>query len=172
MTASLTVTESTTFTLSHARHIVAKIATDLKRMQRFYGLPSDTDIESYQSEAIEMFKAGYLDTVSYGFRRNGILIEPTLVYRAKDLLGTSSIDEAPGRIPPNANIDGATFYSYVRYAAKWFALTDQQRETFESSLTIVRGSAPEPSFNGYLETDKTYSAGGRAVTRQSLRGYA
>ena len=38
---SYSYTESTTFTVTHARHMAAKVATDLKRMQRFYGKPSD-----------------------------------------------------------------------------------------------------------------------------------
>ena len=44
MSYSYTVTESTTFTVTHARHIAAKVATDLKRLQRFYGKPSDSAI--------------------------------------------------------------------------------------------------------------------------------
>jgi hypothetical protein len=41
MTVSYTFSESTTFTLTHAKHMAAKVATDLKRMQRLYGYPSD-----------------------------------------------------------------------------------------------------------------------------------
>ena len=40
-------TQTTTFTITHARHLVAKVATDLKRMQRFYGSPNDDDIVDY-----------------------------------------------------------------------------------------------------------------------------
>ena len=35
MSYSLSYTESLTFTVTHARHMSAKVATDLKRMQRF-----------------------------------------------------------------------------------------------------------------------------------------
>ncbi len=50
MTSSYTVSESTTFTVSHARHMAAKVAADLKRIQRFYGAPSDAEIADYEAE--------------------------------------------------------------------------------------------------------------------------
>ena len=39
-------------------HIAAKVATDLKRMQRFYGKPSDERIAAYEAEATEFLKEG------------------------------------------------------------------------------------------------------------------
>ena len=68
MSDSYTLSETETFTVTHARHMAAKVATDLKRMQRLYGSPSDTDIASYEAEVIEFLKAGYLGTVTYGFQ--------------------------------------------------------------------------------------------------------
>jgi hypothetical protein len=59
---SFTITETTTFTVTHARHLAAKVSTDLKRLQRFYGSPSDTEIAQYEEEAIELLKAGYFGT--------------------------------------------------------------------------------------------------------------
>ena len=90
MSDSYSYTESRTFTVTHARHMAAKVATDLKRMQRFYGKPSDENIADYESEATEMLRAGYLDTVTYGFKRDGKWIEPTLRYTARDLAGASA----------------------------------------------------------------------------------
>src|SRR5260364_404886 len=45
--STFTYSESTTFTVTHARHIAAKVSADLKRMQRFYGCPSDGEIANY-----------------------------------------------------------------------------------------------------------------------------
>ena len=39
MSDSYTISESESFTVTHARHMAAKVATDLKRMQRLYGSP-------------------------------------------------------------------------------------------------------------------------------------
>ena len=65
--SSYTITESATFTVTHARHMAAKVSADLKRMQRFYGYPSDSDIVDYESEAVELLKAGYFDTLTVGW---------------------------------------------------------------------------------------------------------
>jgi hypothetical protein len=113
MSYSQTLSATTTFTLTHAKHIAAKVATDLKRIQRFYnGVPTDKSIADYETELIELLKAGYLGTVTYGFRRNGKWIEPTLWYTARDLAGTAANDDDPGKIRPGADIKGASFYSY------------------------------------------------------------
>ena len=114
-TSSYTVSQTATFTLTHAKHMAAKIATDLKRMQRFYKYPSDTSIANYEAEAIELLKAGYLDTLTIGFQRDDMWIEPTLRYTARDLLGASSDDNDPGRIKPGADVVGAYLYrSYIQ----------------------------------------------------------
>jgi hypothetical protein len=169
MTGSFTFEESVTFTITHARHIASRVATDLKRMQRFYKAPTDAGIASYETEVIEFLKAGYLGTVTYGFRRNDVWIEPTLRYTAHDLAGAAANDDDPGRIRANADISNAKFYSYLTYSAAWYALTAEQRQAFEATLPFRRGGAPEPGVSGYFTHDRTYSAGGHSLNRDSLR---
>jgi hypothetical protein len=169
MTYSFTLSESTTFTVTHAKHLAAKVSTDLKRMQRLYGSPNDADIDSYEAEIIEFLKMGYLGTVTYGYRRNGNWIEPTVRYTAFDLAGSAANDDDPGRVRPGANIDDATFYSYLTYSSAWTNLPEQEKESFRQRLLFRRGGAPEPGVNGCLTDDRTYSAGGRALNRASVR---
>jgi hypothetical protein len=171
MSYSYTLSETESFTVTHARHMAAKVATDLKRMQRLYGSPSDADIGNYEAEIIEFLKAGYLGTVWYGFRRNGNWIGPTLRYTARDLAGSSANDDDPGRIKPGSNVTGASFYSYLTYSATWNKASATEREAFERRLRLHRSGAPEPGVSGYLSEDRTYSAGGRALNRASVRGY-
>ena len=171
MSNSFTITQSTTFTITHARPMAAKVATDLKRMQRFYNSPDDQSIDGYEDEVIEFLKAGYLGTVTYGFRRDGQWVEPTIRYTAQDLYGASADDDDPGRVYPGADISGASFYSYLTYSDSWYDLTSTEQEAFKESLPFKRTGAPEPSINGYLVDDRTYSAGGRALNRASVRGW-
>ena len=171
MSTSYSYTESATFTVTHARHMAAKVATDLKRMQRFYGNPSDVKIAEFETEVTEMLKAGYLETVAYGFKRDGNWIEPTLRYTARDLAGAAANDDDPGRVRPGANITGASFYSYMTYTSAWFQLTEAERAGFEGRLPFSRGGAPEPGISGYLATDRTYSSGGRALDRATVRSF-
>jgi len=171
MSYSYTVSETESFTVTHARHMAAKVATDLKRMQRLYGSPSDAGIASYDAEIIEFLKADYLGAVTYGLRRDGNWIEPTLRYTARDLAGAAAINDDPGRVRPGANIAGATFYSYLTYGGRWGDTTAAEREAFAKRLPFQRGGAPEPGVSGYLSEDRTYSAGGRALSRATVRSY-
>lgn len=171
MSTSYSVTETTTFSVTHAKHMAAKVAADLKRMQRLYGKPDDPAIASYEAEVVDLLKAGYLGTVTYGYRRDGYFIEPTLRYTARDLAGSAANDDDPGKVLPGANIVGATFYSYLTYSSAWNALSSTQQDTFKNSLPFKRTGANEPGINGYLVDDRSYSAGGRAMARSSVRSY-
>ena len=171
MTGSFTISESQTFTVTHARHMAAKVAADLKRMQRYYGSSSDTQIAKYEAEVIALLKAGYLGTVWYGFERGGKWIEPSLKYTAHDLMGLSANDDDPGKVQRGKDVTGASFYSYLTYSAQWDKLSFQERDTFKKTLPYYRGGADEPGIDGYLEDDRTYSSGGRALNRACVRGY-
>jgi hypothetical protein len=169
--SSFTITETTTFTLTHAKYMAAKVATDLKRMQRFYGYPSDSSIADYEAEVTELLKGGYLGTLTLGFKRNGQWIEPTLRYTARDLAGSAANDDDPGRIKPGANITGASFHNFVTYSPAWNTLSAQEQDAFKRRMPFYRTGASEPGLNGYLVDDLTYSSGGRALNRASLRSY-
>jgi hypothetical protein len=152
--------------------MAAKVAADLKRIQRLYeGKPSDLTIANYEQEMILLLKAGYLDEITYGYRRDGKWVEPTVRYKAKDLLGDDANDDDPGRIRQGANINGASFFSFLSYSSAWFAASQSERDAFRQNTPIDRRDAPEPAVNGYLSPDKTYSAGGRALDRSSVRSF-
>ena len=171
MTYTYSFSDTETFTVTHAKNMAAKVATDLKRLQRLYGDPSDLNIANYEVEAIELLKGGYLGTVTYGYRRDGNWIEPTLTYTARDLVGTSANDDDPGRIRPGADIKGALFYSYLTYSSTWDNLSKAEKDAVVRRLPFQRTGAPEPAINGYLSYDRTYSSGGRALDRASVKGF-
>ncbi|MFY1664035.1 hypothetical protein [Pseudomonas sp. Pseu.R1] len=168
---SFSLSESQTFTVTHARHMAAKVATDLRRMQRFYGQPCDAWIEEYEAELIVLLKAGYLGEVTYGYKRGNDWIEPSLRYTAGDLVG-SGTDDDPGRVRQGKDISGASFSSYLTYSPKYRNDSSANREVALKELPFSRDGAPEPGINGYLDNDKTYSAGSRALTRASVRSYS
>ena len=167
---SFTVTETTTFTLTHAKYMAAKVATDLKRIQRFYGSPGDIDIADYEAEVTELLKAGYLGTLTLGFRRKSQWIEPTLRYTARDLAGLAANDDDPGRVRPGADITEASFYNYLTYSPAWNKLNSQEKDAFKRQMPFYRTGADGPGLNGYLVEDLTYSSGGWALKRSSLKG--
>lgn len=171
MTSSYTLTETQTFTVTHARHMAAKVATDLKRMQRLYGSPSDERVAKFEDEVVQLLKQGLLGAVTYGFRKNGNWIEPTVRYTARDIAGMSANDDDPGRIRPGADVTGASFYSFLTYSPVWDDLTYDQKAEVEGRLPLQRGSAFEPGVNGCMTSDRTYSSGGRALDRSIVRAY-
>jgi hypothetical protein len=171
MSSSYAISESITFTRTHARHIAARVSADLKRMQRFYGEPIDSHIDQYETELIELMVGAYLHAVTYGFRRNGHWIEPTVRYTARDLYGGTSVDDDPGGIMPGANISGATCGSFLTYSNAWDRLSEDQRDAVRARLPFQRTTGDEPGVDGYLSGDRSYSAGGRALDRQRVRSF-
>jgi len=171
MASSYTLSDSVSFSIAHARHLASKVAADLKRMQRFYRKPSDVSIAQYEEELVALLKAGYLGTVTYGFKRNDQWIEPALRYTARDLAGMWADDDDPGRVKPNCDISGASFYSYLTYSTAWNDLTSDEKDACKQGLPFQRGGGTEPTIAGYLETDRSYSAGGRALDRASVRSW-
>lgn len=170
MTYSLTSTETKTFTVTHARYMAAKVAADLKRMQRFYGYPSDASIGDFETEVIELLKHGYLGNITYGFKRDGNWITPTLRYTASDL-ENDSIDDDPGRVPANADITGASFYNFLTYSDKWYKMSSDEKISFKSSLPFQRSEGEMPGVDGFFYDDKTYASGGRSLSRSTVRSY-
>ena len=170
MSSSFTYTGTQTFTRAHAKRISFKVATDLKRMQRLYGLPTDLEIEKCERELIELVTARYLRTVTYGYRRDDSWIEPTVRYTAFELADPEFGDD-PGRVRARADISGASFYSYLIYSSAWDALSRAEQDAFKKRLPFERGGAPEPSIDGYLQRDLSYSAGGRGLQRATVRSW-
>ena len=167
MSYSFAVTESETFTVSHARHIACKVSTDLLRLQRLYGEPSDEIIDAFEAELIEFLKHDYLHTVTYGFKRNGAWV---VAVRYRAVSGDLIADDDPGRVHPGVDITGARFSSYLVYNWRWSQLSQLEQDAFEATLPFKRTDAPEPGVEGgYWEEDRSYSAGGRGLSRSTLR---
>lgn len=167
--SSYTASHSSSFTITHARHMAAKVAADLKRIQRFYGQPTDTQIASYEAEIVDFLRAGYLGQVTYGYQRNGQWIEPSLHYTAKDLAGADGYGDDPGKIVPGKDVTNATFTSFLIYSSAWSNLSAVEQEAFGKGLPFSRTDGPTPTINGYLVPDRTYTAGGKALDRSSVR---
>jgi hypothetical protein len=171
MSYSYTQTGSQTFTVTYARYLASKVATDLMRIHRLYGSPTESRIQQFETELTELLRNGYVDNVTYGFQKNGNWIEPTIRYTARELSALSNADDDPGKIRPGADVSGALFTSYLSYSASFTALTLDQQEAFENTLPFQRSGSPTPGVTGYLQDDKSYSSGGRSLNRSSVKIY-
>ncbi|MDO6507028.1 hypothetical protein Q4506_09540 [Colwellia sp. 4_MG-2023] len=167
--SSFTSTVSNTFTITHARHMSAKVSADLRRMQRFYDKPNSVQIADFEEEIAQLLKHGYLNKATFGFQKDGSWIEPTFTYTASEI--ASGVDDTPGALSANADVSNAYFHSYVSYTDKYFSLSDSERADFKKSLPVQRVGADEPGVSGCFDSDKTYSSGERSLSRKSLRSY-
>lgn len=168
--SSYTYSQSQTFTETHAKHLAAKVSSDLKRMQRFYGSPIDSWISDFEEEVVQLLKKGFLGEVIYGFQRENKWIEPTLRYTAKEL-ANSSIDEDPGKVRPGADISNASFYSFLTYSDAYVRASQDEKERTKANLPFERGISDKPGANGYFTNDRTYYSGAKGLDRASLKGF-
>jgi hypothetical protein len=165
-----TYTFSETFTRSNARYVASKVAADLRLLQRFYGRPTDAEIDAYTGELVELLLGGYVQRVTYGFKRGSTWVV-ALRYEAR-MDGTLEADDRAGRVTPGIDITGASFYSYLVYSHAWDLLDAAERARIEARLPVQRTGADEPSSsNGTWVQDRSYSAGGSGVQRASFRAW-
>jgi hypothetical protein len=167
--SSYTTTETSSFTITHARYIASKVATDLKRFQRFYGSPTDIRIDLFEGELAGLLKHDAVDNIVYGFQRNSLWTPASVRYRALPG-GTLLADDDPGKIRPGIDIAGAHFTSFLSYSSRWWSLSPAERETIEKGLPIQRSTGSSPGLEtGAWSDDLSYSAGGRGLGRSSVR---
>ena len=157
MTSSYSLSE--TFSIVHARHIASRVAGDLRLMSRYYPRPSLDEVEDYLEEIAQLLVTGYLATFEIGYRRDGRRVF-TLFY---EVLGDGTLSDArAGGVPTDADITGASFFSYVTYARD-----DAARAAFLAGLPVQRTGGPQPiDGNGYwIHDDRSYAAGGMGLRR-------
>lgn len=161
-------THTSTFTRTHARYLTSKVAADLKQMQVFYGDPSDQLIQNYCNELVELLVNDYLESVDYGYRKNGDWVI-ALSYSVKGGLLMSS-DDRSGRVHAHANVTDCKWGSFLRKSSKFCKLSPEQRTQVEKSLPIDRTPGSEPgTSNGYWHIDKTYSTNGVSFERKTFK---
>lgn len=167
MTQSHTTTQ--TFSRTDARYIAGKVAADLRQLSQAYGEPSEDHIGKLMGELTEYLADGYLDRVTYGFRKGEEWVIG-LKYSAADI-GSLTSDDRSGRVPRGVDRTGASWYSFLILNSRWNALTAEQRTQYERALPIQRSNGAEPSAGarGWIE-DKTYSSSGGGVRRASAGG--
>lgn len=169
--STFTTTASETFTVTHARHISARIKTDLKRLTMLYPTNlTEQRIEDFHTEALEHLRHGYLESVTYGFRSE---TENLLGFKyiqwvlaLKYVLVDGELDggsDSPGGIQPGKDLAGIPFYSYLTRTQKYWNLTESERASFLSTLPIRRVGSEEPSAN--WTQDRAYGKGGIYVNR-------
>ncbi len=168
MTSSYSISE--TFTLTHAKHLASKVASDMYQCHKFYGQPSEAQISKYQDELIVMLAGGYVDEYEFGFKKNDqrIVSWQYRVNASGDLVGGN--DDRSGGIYARADIGGAVYFNFMSYSRAWFDLTSADKSSVKAKHPISRGTGKLPSDgSGYWHVDRTYSSAGVAIERKTFR---
>ena len=166
MSYSYTTTES--FTLTHARKLAAKVASDMHQCQRFYDKPTEAQIASYQEELTILLHGGYVESYEFGFKTKDerrVVSWHYTVGSSGDLEGGRS-----GGLFEAAEVSGAVTFNFLAYSSKWFRLSQVERDRIKASYSVRRTDGEPPrDGNGYWDSSRRYASGGVAVTRKEFR---
>lgn len=160
MTTSLTRTS--TFTMTDAMYVGSKLGADLRCLNSRYGTPISS-LDEYVCETALLLKAGYLDTVDFGFK-DGERWMLRLRYTATT--GGQLRDDTPGGLPPSYSIVSYSFHSYLKYSRAFHLLSDADQEAFKRTLPVQRVGGKEPSaLTGLYGNSSQYARNGVGLTR-------
>lgn len=169
MTSSRAITSS--FTITDARYVGAKIGADLRLLNNLHGRPALTDIDDYVEEVALLLRDGHLGTVDYGFMDSGTRVWK-LRLRYTATLGGQLVDSRPGGLPTSGNFAAYSFHSYLTYSTKFNALTATQQASIKQALPITRVGADEPSAGaGSTSNGNGYGRNGAGVNRDIYTAY-
>ncbi|QEG35823.1 HORMA-1 domain-containing protein [Bythopirellula goksoeyrii] len=169
--STYTYTQSSTFTVTHAKHLASKIAADLNACSRLHGQPAISSVKSYNEELIELLRNGYLSRYEFGFKCD----DKRVLSWSYDITPAGNIetDDRAGKMSAYVDLSGTTFFNYVWYSGKYHGMNSDQQATFKGTHPINRtpGDPPADGVGYWTGTEKNYSAGGTEVSRRSFRSY-
>lgn len=127
-------------------------------------------IAEFEGELTELLKYDAVQSVVYGFKRNSVWTAAAIKY-VSGIGGMIAVDDDPGKIRPNLDVSGAGFTSFLCYSAGWLNRPQAERDNIVSRLPIQRATYAEPGLEaGHWASDRTYGAGGVALSRHNVGG--
>jgi len=169
MTSSRTTTSS--FTITEARYVGAKVGADLRLIHNLHGRPALADIDNYVEEVALLLRDGHLGTVDYGFMDSSTR-DWKLRLRYTATVGGQLLDSRPGGLPTTGNFTAYSFYSYLIYSTKFNGLSAPQQAGLKQGLPITRVGADEPATGaGTTSSGNGYGRNGAGVNRDIYTAY-
>jgi hypothetical protein len=166
MTYTLTTTES--FTLTNAKKLAAKVIADMHQCRRLYSRPSESDIETYQTELVVLLAGRYVAEYEFGFKTSAdkrIVSWRYTVTAAGDLEGGRS-----GGLYATADVGNAQLFNYLWRSDRWRALTGSEQAKVDAQHPVERTFGDPPADgSGRWVRDRQYASGGVAIERKEFR---
>jgi hypothetical protein len=163
-----TYTKTSTFTITHARHLSSKVAADMHLCAQYYGLPSEESIRKFAEELAQYINEGYIEEYEFGYQKNNQRVV-SWRYRV-DENGLLTADDRSGKVVPYVDVTGAVFFNFLTPNSRYYQLTQAERSRFKGSLPIQRTDGQPPSDgSGFWTSDRNYYSGGRGLNRQTFQ---
>ncbi len=172
MTYSNTQTRSLseTFTIADAKYLASRIAHGLTLLRVYCGQLTPQKVQDLALEAAILLRFGLLESVKYGYQRNGNWIY-AIGYSVNNLGQVESANDEPSIIDLPTNLNGASWHSFLTRRHNP-SLSGEDLGQVEELLPIKRSNGTEPgSANGTWATDDSYSRNGVGLSRQQFRSY-
>ncbi|MDE0526788.1 MAG: hypothetical protein OXI27_09405 [Thaumarchaeota archaeon] len=162
---SYSYTTSSTFTRTDVAYVASKVVADLRAITSYYGQPSESEIQDYYEELVELLAEGCVARIEYGFSRSNKRVF-TLSYEVGQ--DGSLQDGRSGGVPARADVSNAAWYSFLFPSRKWYGLNDAERQRIASRLPFTRTPGKEPQDgDGSWTIGNGYSSRGIS-TRRSI----
>ncbi len=167
MTTSFT--QSTSFTITHARHLSSKVAADMHLCAAYYDRPAESLIANYAEELAILLRDGYVSQYEFGFEKDSRRVLSWRYTVQSD--GSLSSDDRAGKLLSSIDVSGASFFNYLWYSSKWWALSKADRDSTKEKLPVDRATGDPPADgNGYWTSqDRQYSSSGVGLNRATFR---
>jgi hypothetical protein len=168
MTYSFTNTSTVSFTITEARRLASKVVTDMTRCSQIYGRPTLQEVQDFGNELTLLLKDGYVSSYEFGFQKDARRLV-SWSYNV-DVNGAIVDDARPGGILAGIDVSCALYFNHLIKSVKWSGLTGAEQAQVNGTLPFVRlnGNGPQDGL-GFWETDRSYSAGGVALSRRTFR---
>jgi hypothetical protein len=166
-----TLTRTTSITMTDVRHVLWRIASDLRVLRAHHGLITSEREQGVVDDLLLFIYRNYIDEIEFRFvdpvtntRKYAVRYELTRSWSGAE-------DDDAGGLRYR-DLTGTWFSVVISYSATWNALSAQARADFRQSLKRPWGVADDVrDGTGAWATDRYYGSGGLGASRSVFRAY-
>ena len=164
-----TLTRTASVTLTDARHVLWRIATDLRALRLHHGLITTAYEEEVTYDLLQFIYRGLVDEIEFRFVAVGSNTRTYAVRYAMTRDWSGDDDDDAGGLR-YLDLTGTSFQLTVTYSSTWRALPADAQTVFRRGLKRSWGPVNDVHDGvGAWVTDRTYGSGGLGATRSVFR---
>ena len=166
-----TLTRTASITMIDVRHVLWRIATDLRVLRAQHGLISAELEQDIADDLLLFIYRNYIDQIEFRFVDSASKTRKYAVRYALTRSWSGEEDDDAGGLRYR-DLTGTSFTVVISYSATWTALSQQAKTAFLQSLKGTWGPAEAVRDGvGAWATDRTFGSGGLGATRSVFRSY-